>query len=176
MWDLFFDAVWFILPAYVANSAAIDVSAIPFLKKYSTPIDFRHNIFGKRILGDGKTWRGLFGGVIAGTLIGLLQLSIQPYLGESLPQMTVKLAFLLSFGALIGDMTASFVKRQTGFDRGASVPGLDQLDYIVGAFVFALLAVPFDLTRFLIVVVLTIPLHVLANYVAYKIKLKEVWW
>ncbi|MFH1836300.1 MAG: CDP-2,3-bis-(O-geranylgeranyl)-sn-glycerol synthase [Methanobacteriota archaeon] len=176
MWDLFFDAVWFILPAYVANSAAIDVSGIPFLKKYSTPIDLRHNILGKRILGDGKTWRGLFGGVIAGTLIGILQLSIQPYLGESLPQMTVKLALLLSFGALFGDMAASFVKRQTGFDRGASVPGLDQLDYIVGAFVFSLPAVPFDLTRFLIIVVLTIPLHVLANYVAYKIKLKEVWW
>lgn len=173
MWALVLSAVWFILPAYVANSAAVDVAGIPFLKKYNQPIDGGLRLRGRRILGDGKTWRGLVCGVVVGTFAGYLQtLSGASYL----PAMTVKLAFLLAFGALAGDMAASFVKRQTNLERGAAVPLLDQLDYIVGAFVFAAFATPFILSRFIVVVVVTIPLHLFANWVAYKIKLKDVWW
>lgn len=176
MWEHVASAVWFILPAYVANSAAVDVSGIPGLKKYAAPIDGGKTIRGKRILGDGKTWRGLIGGVAVGTLIGCIQTITQTNLHQTLPTMTIKLAFLLAFGALFGDMAASFFKRQTGLKRGAAVPLLDQLDYIIFAFIFATLATPFILQRFMIVVLITLPLHVFANYVAYKLKLKEVWW
>ena len=176
MWALVADAVWFILPAYVANSAAVDVSGIPFLRKYAAPVDAGKTLNGKRILGDGKTWRGLIGGVAIGTLVGIIQTQTQSSLPPILPTMTIKLAFLLAFGALFGDMAASFFKRQTGLARGAAVPLLDQLDYVIFAFIFATLASPFIMKRFIIVVIITLPLHVFANYVAYKLKLKEVWW
>ena len=176
MWYILADALWFILPAYVANSAAIDVSAIPSLKKYSTPIDGCKTFRGRRILGDGKTWRGLAGGVATGTIFRAIQTTIEASLNWPLVHMTVTLAFFISLGALTGDMVKSFFKRQAGLKRGAPVPFVDQLDYIVGAFVFSLPWVPFDLVRFILVVLLTIQLNVLANLIAYKIRIKDVWW
>jgi CDP-2,3-bis-(O-geranylgeranyl)-sn-glycerol synthase len=77
---------------------------------------------------------------------------------------------------MVGDMAESFIKRQCGLARGASTPLLDQLDYIVGAFLFASLATPFLLKRFATVALITVPLHYTANFVAYKLKLKDVWW
>jgi len=64
---LIIEALWFIFPAYLANSAPVDVSQIKALKKYGTPIDGGKTFRGKRVLGDSKTWRGLYAGVIAGT-------------------------------------------------------------------------------------------------------------
>ncbi|MFH1789060.1 MAG: CDP-2,3-bis-(O-geranylgeranyl)-sn-glycerol synthase [Candidatus Altiarchaeota archaeon] len=176
MWPQILSAIWFILPAYVANSAAVDVAGIPFLKKYTQPVDCGRTWRGKRLLGDGKTWRGLIGGVSVGTFTGYLQYIAGASLPGYLPSMTVKLAFLLAFGALVGDMLASFLKRQSGLKRGAAVPLLDQLDYIIAAFAFATIVEPLNPERFLIVAALTIPLHLFANWVAYKIKLKDVWW
>ena len=53
-------ALWLILPAYIANASAVLVGG-------GTPIDFEKNWRdGKRILGDGKTWRGLIVGAFVG--------------------------------------------------------------------------------------------------------------
>ena len=53
------------IPALLPNSAAV-------LFGGGTPIDFGRSWRGARILGDGKTWRGLFGGVFAGVIIGII--------------------------------------------------------------------------------------------------------
>jgi len=169
-------ALWFILPAYVANSAAIDVSAIPQLKKYSVPVDGGRTFRGKRILGDGKTWRGFIAGVLAGLLTGLLQSNFQTVHSIPVHPMTAQLGLLLGLGAMLGDMAGSFVKRQSGRGRGAMVPLLDQLDYIVGAFILAAPLAGFNATLFVTVAVVTVPLHVGANLVAYFIKIKDVPW
>ena len=169
-------AVWFILPAYVANSAAIDVSAVPFLAKYKTPVDFSRTFRGRRILGDGKTWRGLFSAVVVATLVGGLQANYSTVYGIAVPQMSWTLGFLLGLGAMVGDMTASFLKRQAGLPRGAMVPIIDQLDYIIAAFLFAWVVVPADFSMLVVVCIITLPLHVIANLVAYAIKLKKVPW
>lgn len=176
MWGPLFDALWFIFPAYVANSAAVDVAGVHFLKKYSAPIDMGKSFRGRRVLGDGKTWRGFFAGVLCGTAAGFIQSSVEPLINYGLPHMSVGLALLLSFGAMFGDMGASFIKRQGGFARGASFPLMDQLDYIVGAFVFALPVASFSAGRFFVVALITLPFHFIANLVAYRVRLKEVWW
>jgi len=91
-----FWAFWYILPAYVANAS-------PVILGGGRPIDGgRYWRDGRRILGDGKTWRGFIGGVAAGTLVGVIQYLITPDFYGSLGT-AVKLAFLLSFGALVGD-------------------------------------------------------------------------
>jgi len=174
--SILFNTIWFILPAYVANSIAIDVSAVPFLKKHSTPVDFGRSFRGKRILGDGKTWRGLIAAIIAGTVVGALQAEYGPGLSDALPAMTPLLGFLLGLGAMVGDMTASFLKRQSGFKRGAMVPLLDQLDYVFMAFFFAWIIVPVDWVMLLVACVITLPLHIFANLFAYAIKIKKVPW
>lgn len=176
MYQEIIGALWFIFPAYFANSMAINTSGIPLLNKYSTPIDFGKKWQGKRILGNGKTWRGLIAGVASGTFIGYLQLSYQHSFPPYLPQMTVQLAFLLGLGAMTGDLVGSFLKRRTGLDRGTAVPFLDQLDYIIGAFLFAWLVVPNDISLLVVVVIITLPLHILSNVFAWAIGLKEVPW
>ncbi|MFH0862183.1 MAG: CDP-2,3-bis-(O-geranylgeranyl)-sn-glycerol synthase [Candidatus Altiarchaeota archaeon] len=168
--------VWFILPAYVANSMAINVSGITFLKRFSTPIDFGRSWGGKRLLGDGKTWRGLIGGISFAVLCALLQSRLNP---AGLYQMTPPLGFLLGFGALMGDMAESVLKRRMGFDRGAHLFLLDQLDYIFGAYILAWTVVPIASIGWeylLLTCIITVPAHYLASFVAWKLKLKKNPW
>ncbi|MFC2162899.1 CDP-2,3-bis-(O-geranylgeranyl)-sn-glycerol synthase [Candidatus Altiarchaeota archaeon] len=173
MLSLLLEVVWFTLPAWVANSIAIDVKAVPILKDLSTPMDFGRSFRGKRILGDGKTWRGLFAGIVAGTLTGALQAYLSP---GGLPVMSCTLGFLMGSGALIGDFTASFLKRRMGFDRGDPLIILDTMDYIVGAYFFAWMIVPVNTTYLVLAGLLTIPFHTIANFVAYFLKLKKNPW
>ena len=42
----------------------------------------------------------------------------------------VLLGFLVSVGAIVGDIAKSFAKRRMNFDSGAEVFGLDQLDFL----------------------------------------------
>jgi CDP-2,3-bis-(O-geranylgeranyl)-sn-glycerol synthase len=173
MLRLLINVFWFTLPAYIANSIAIDVSGIPFLKNYSTPIDFGQSWRGKRIFGEGKTWRGLIFGVLAGGIIGCLQHTYGP---TSMPEMTASLGFVMGFGALTGDLTASFIKRRGGFRRGHPLILLDSLDYVVGAYFFAWLIVPVNLQFLAVACIMTVPLHITANFVAYFLKLKKKPW
>ncbi len=108
--------VW-ILPAYFSNASA---TLSKYLKKRH-PIDFGREWKGFRVLGDGKTWEGFFTGVSIGTAVGFL-------LGD------VYTGFLLSLGAMLGDLIGSFLKRRMGLERGEEAPLLDQLDFLVGAF------------------------------------------
>ncbi len=192
MYPMIVEALWFILPAYVANSIPVNVSKIKFLKKYGKPIDGGRKWLGVRILGDGKTWRGLITGIIAGILIGIIQVIIQPSVKSYLPylpRMTIPLAVMLSIGALVGDMVASFIKRRTGFKTGDPAPLLDQLDFVFGAFFFAWLwscfiegrwqgvfedMIGYD--RFFVIVIITPAIHLFGNFIAWVWKLKKQPW
>ena len=109
-------------PAYLANTFAVLTGG-----KY--PIDqgkLHHD--GNRLLGDGKTWSGLIGGTIGGMLVGYgLIILIHEFIWESSNILTL---FLLSFGALFGDMTASFYKRRRNLQRGDKFALLDMYDFI----------------------------------------------
>ena len=62
--EILIQALWIIFPAYVANGSAVLVGG-------GTTVDFGKNWKdGKRILGDGKTWRGLFVGTFVGMTCG----------------------------------------------------------------------------------------------------------
>src|SRR3989442_2350991 len=59
-------ALWFFLPAFVANPMAVVFGG-------GTPIDFRRTFRDReRLFGDGKTWRGLVGGTLSGAVLGFL--------------------------------------------------------------------------------------------------------
>lgn len=135
---------WIIIPVYVANASAVIVGG-------GLPIDFgKRWKDGKRILGDGKTWRGLLSGSFIGMTAGFglsvaasyVSTSDYQYLGvtdfEGFPVM-IPLIFSLCFGALLGDIVESFFKRRIGKDRGQDWVPFDQLDFMVGALVFSLL-------------------------------------
>ncbi|MFT4921314.1 MAG: CDP-2,3-bis-(O-geranylgeranyl)-sn-glycerol synthase [Haloarculaceae archaeon] len=172
-------ALWAMLPAYVPNNAAVLVGGGP-------PIDGGRTWGGSRLLGDGKTWRGTVAGWAAGIAVALvlrvLRVPAGDVLGTSLPQIPLAAAVALPLGAMVGDIGASFLKRRTGRARGAPFPGIDQLDFVVGALVLAAVAAPrwvletFTLPVLAVVVVATPLLHVTTNAIAYWLGLKDEPW
>jgi CDP-2,3-bis-(O-geranylgeranyl)-sn-glycerol synthase len=187
-------ALWLMLPAYVGNM-------IPVFVGGGTPIDFgRSWSDGRRVLGDGKTWRGLvLGPLVTVALSGILQLLARPgtWWGSIYPQWGPSpwwavMTFALAFGALAGDAVESFVKRRTGRDRGERWIPFDQLDFVVGALVVAAVAgwllratgatagnlflELFTWPRVLVILVLTPGFHLLVNFIGWKIGAKKVPW
>src|SRR3989475_6474876 len=93
-------AFWFLLPAYVANPMAVVFGG-------GTPMDFGRTLRdGRRLLGDGKTWRGVGGGVASGVRLGLLLATVGPPV-DPRPSLgdwpgVLRILVLLPFGALPG--------------------------------------------------------------------------
>ncbi len=166
-------AIWLIFPAYVANASAV-------IFKGRIPIDFGKKWRGKPILGAGKTWRGLLGGTMTGMLAGLIMNLFYPSFGNGME--IVFVLFSLSFGALVGDMIKSFLKRRIGKERGEKWIIADQVDFLLGAFFLNFLMARewflsnFTLQRVLFLLVLTPLIHLATNLLAYVLKLKKVPW
>ena len=180
MVDLFVEfvkALLIIFPAYAANG-------FPPLARGKNPIDFNKKWFDKnRIFGDGKTFEGFGFGVFAGFLVGALETYLFPDLnayalqyGVQLPMINLLVGFLIAFGALSGDLAGSFIKRRLNLKRGSDVPLLDQWNFIIGAVIFVYFFTQITIWMFLIMLLITPIFHRIANYIAYKIKVKREPW
>ncbi|OKY77171.1 MAG: CDP-diglyceride synthetase CdsA [Candidatus Methanohalarchaeum thermophilum] len=176
MIGFFISALWLIIPAYLPNSTAV-------IFKGKKPIDFgKRFIDGRRILGNGKTFRGLIGGTLCGTTIGVFQILISGKL--NLPDFNGDplIVFTLALGAMLGDMAFSFIKRRLGLDRGAPFPLFDQLDFVFGALFLTYLVhgnwfkINFTLWKIIFILLVTPLIHLAVNYLGYKIgEKKEPW-
>lgn len=162
------------LPAYIANPTAAIFGG-------GTPIDFGKKWHdGRRILGDGKTFRGLAWGAACGIVVGLLEMQVAA--GEPFVVLPVSVVIALSLGALLGDVVKSFFKRRLGFERGAGLPLIDQLDFVAGAWVLAYIVDPqwfignFTLPIIITVLIVTPLLHRATNIIGYHIKVKKEPW
>ncbi len=162
-------AIWLMLPAYTANPMAVVFGG-------GTPIDLGKKwVDGKRILGDGKTFRGLIGGTISGIIVGLIQMRFSS-------TFTVNVVIALSLGALLGDIMGSFIKRRLGYARGAKLPILDQLDFVAGAWLLTYASQPewfiknVNYVIIITVILITPVLHRLTNILGYHLKLKKEPW
>lgn len=142
---------------------------------------------GKPLLGEGKTWEGLFLGIFVAVLISVVEMLAFPFLPWQLSEqihgvtlnivpMGPALGFLLGLGAMLGDLAASFFKRRAGLPRGAPVPLLDQDDFVVGAFLLSALLVPVKLGWIMLYLVITPLIHWLASFLGYKLKVKKEPW
>ena len=170
---LILQSLWLILPAYVANP-------VPVVAGGKAPVDFGKNFFdGRPILGPGKTWKGSAAGITAGTLVACIQILIGEHYGLSshgFVEMSVTLGLLLSTGAIVGDLVESFFKRRIGFKRGQNLFLADQLDFLIGAILFASLEITISIPVLIVLFVLTPVIHRLTNIFAYKRGLKSVPW
>ncbi|MCX6657811.1 MAG: CDP-2,3-bis-(O-geranylgeranyl)-sn-glycerol synthase [Euryarchaeota archaeon] len=177
--------LWLMLPALIPNSAAV-------LFGGGAPMDLGKSWRGKRILGDGKTWRGFLGGAASGTTIGVLQIALAPVLGIDSTwgfgdwPWSLCVVLSLAFGSMIGDSAGSFVKRRLDLGRGDKAPILDQYNFVIGATVFVIAFQGgwfwdhyirgngiYGLILFLIVAPL---LHRVVNIIGYKLGKKDVPW
>lgn len=176
-------AVWLGLPAWIAN-------AVPVLGGGGRPIDggayFRD---GNRLLGDGKTIRGFVLGVVFGTLVGVLQFLVAPHLRPLLElfvtvtsemdyvlSMQVPAAFLMSLGALTGDLVGSFIKRRVNVRSGDPSPVLDQIGFIVMALIFAAPVLRPEPVYVIVLILITLAIHWISNAVGYLLGLKKNPW
>ncbi|MBD3202751.1 CDP-archaeol synthase [Candidatus Woesearchaeota archaeon] len=135
--------LWYILPAYLANTAPVFAAKI-FGERLSTPVDLGKTIKGNPLFGNNKTYRGIISGTVFGTIIAFLQqkvysLDIIKFISLiDYNQSNIFLfGFLMGFGALSGDLIKSFFKRRLGIKSGNSWIFFDQTDFIFGGLLFS---------------------------------------
>ncbi|HEY7588959.1 MAG TPA: CDP-2,3-bis-(O-geranylgeranyl)-sn-glycerol synthase [Thermoplasmata archaeon] len=186
-------ALWFFLPAFLANPAAVLWGGGP-------PIDFGRVLRdGERLFGEGKTWRGLIGGTLSGALLGFLLFLpfgvVAPMSAWSfgLPAtgiaegtvLALAASAVLALGALLGDLAAAFVKRRMHKPRGAKAPGLDQYDFVAGGLILSLAIPAWAVPRFfsgdalfglLAIILITPALHRAVNILGYHMGKKHEPW
>ncbi len=167
---LIIEALKFIFPAYCANAA-------PVLAGGGTRMDFGRNfVDGKRVFGNNKTFRGFFFGWGVGFGVGIVEGLVFGF--QNYP---VLFSLLIPLGALLGDLTGAFIKRRLNIAPGGLLPVVDQIDFVVGAVVFALPLVLISWQGLswqvaVTVLLITPPIHLLTNFLAYKLKLKKNPW
>lgn len=179
--------LWVLTPVYSANALA----TIPGGR--GPPMDFGRNWpDGRRILGPSKTWSGFLFGTFVAVPIVLLQawliliapsnLQLVPHYASTVVG-ALPVAFLLTGGALTGDAIGSFIKRRLGWASGARVIGLDQLPFVLfpiglGLWLYPSIFVPtfWSLEALLWVLLLTVGLHTLFNWIGFKLGTKKVPW
>lgn len=151
-----------IFPAYCANAA-------PVLAGGGLPLDFGKNfVDGRRVFGKNKTFRGFFFGLAIGVLVGLTENFLFGY--------PLLFSVLSPLGALMGDLAGAFLKRRLDIAPGGLLPIVDQVDFVVGAIVFSLPLSIISLELAIAMLIITPPIHLLTNFVAYKLKLKSNPW
>lgn len=173
--DVVTTALWVMLPAYVPGAVAVAVGG-------GAPVDGGRTWRGRRVLGDGKTWRGVVGGTLAGVCVGLVANAVARTFGLAVPIFPPAALVSLPVGSVVGDAAGSFLKRRLGRERGTSFPPVDQLGFLLGAFVSTLAVAPDWMSVTvtppvaLVALVLTPVFHLGANAVAYLLGLKDVPW
>jgi CDP-2,3-bis-(O-geranylgeranyl)-sn-glycerol synthase len=126
---------------------------------------------GKRIFGNNKTFRGFFFGWGVGFGVGLAEGAIFGF--QNYP---ILFALLIPLGALLGDLTGAFIKRRLSIAPGGLLPIVDQIDFVVGAVVFSLPLALIGWEVALTMLLITPPIHLFTNFLAYKMKLKRNPW
>ena len=171
-------ALWFFLPAGIANMAPIFAAHLPLLKRWDTPLDLHKKYRGKQITGPNKTFRGLLGGAVVGGVCALIQAYLWPEYSAliGLPNGSFWIfcfGALLGLGALLGDAVESFFKRQNNITSGKSWFPFDQTDYIVGGLIAASLTASIDILVYVLIFIIYFGLHIVVSYIGYLIGLKK---
>ncbi|HLC90135.1 MAG TPA: CDP-archaeol synthase [Candidatus Nanoarchaeia archaeon] len=167
-WLLIVQALYFFLPAYIANMSPVIFKWVPL---FNTPI-------WEKKLGKHKTWRGLIIGTVVGTFVFWLQKLAFSNGFESLAlidynDFSLLLGFFLGLGAMLGDMAESYLKRQRNIAPGEPWMPWDQLDFVFGGLLLSFLVYVPQAGVVLTLIVLSPLLHVLFNYLGYLLHIHK---
>lgn len=175
-------ALWFLLPAALANAAPVFSAHLPLISRLDAPIDGGRSWRGNRVFGAHKTWRGLVSGIIVATLTLWIQqlLFIHTEWASvftaqvdyaALPVLLLGPAFAI--GALGGDVLESFFKRHRGIRSGKPWFPFDQLDYIIGSVLLSLFFVILTPLQYVWIVIIWFLLHLAFSYIGFRLGLKD---
>jgi CDP-2,3-bis-(O-geranylgeranyl)-sn-glycerol synthase len=171
-------AIFMVLSGGVANMAPLFARGIKLLE---LPIDNKIQYKGKRILGDGKTWRGVVAGILLSGVVGYIWGVIQVQFFSSYKEfwdvvwriiLYTAVAAYFGFFALFGDAVKSFAKRQVGIERGKSWIPFDQTDWIIGILLGALLLGKLR-AELLLLLPVGLILHLGIKYIGHKLKIDD---
>ena len=170
-------ALWFFVPAYLANMAPVLVQG--HFTWLDRPLDGGRMLWGERILGAHKTWRG----IVAGTVVGLGAFAGQRLLYDlgwyrvlapiDYNDTSLALGLLLGLGTGVGDAVKSFFKRRIAIAPGEPWVCFDQLDFMVGAYLLAAPIYAPPILTFLLCLPIVVAGSIFVTVVGYELGLKE---
>jgi len=182
-WQFILSCLYFFLPAYFTNMTPPLAKKAGILKFLERPVDFGKNFLARPILGSHKTWRGAILGIIIGILVVKFQVWLYrfPLIKEISFFDYSKInflffGFLISGGAVFGDLLFAFIKRRLNFPPGAPFLPFDQTNYVIGAFLFLTAFFKIDIQIWLTIFLLTFFLHIIVNRLGYILKLHQAKW
>jgi CDP-2,3-bis-(O-geranylgeranyl)-sn-glycerol synthase len=171
--------LWFFVPAFLANMTPVIVQG--HFTWLDRPLDGGRMLWGDRILGAHKTWRG----IVAGTIVGLATFAGQRLVYDAgwlrelaaidYGETSLALGLLLGLGTGVGDAVKSFFKRRIAIAPGEPWIDFDQLDFMVGAYLFAAPIHTAPMLAFLLCLPIVATGSILVTVVGYELGLKESW-
>lgn len=183
MFKFIIECLYFLAPAGFAILIPDIFGHFDWVKPLNKPIDFNKEYRGKRIFGDHKTFRGFIFGTIAAIIATYIQHKLSgrdPFDTYSIFNYSdlfksLLLGGLMGFGALAGDSIKSFFKRQVNIAPGDSMFIFDQIDFIIGAFVFALPVARFPIKYFLGCLIIYFVIHIITTGIGVLTGVKKTW-
>lgn len=171
--QLFFGTFYLYLPAMVANMAPVIAHNGKLLLWLDRPLDFGLQWKGKQLLGSHKTIRGFFVGILAGGCTALMQALIFSRTPYEQAANAFMFGAVLGFGALVGDAAKSFFKRRLHIASGTLWIPFDQIDFIFGATLTALLFVKVSLMVFIIAIIVGGFLSYIVSSIGFALHIKR---
>ena len=171
-----FTATYFYLPAAFANLGANLGKNVPL----KAPVDFGLKLRGIQLVGNHKSWGGFLTGILTGVAVAFIQMFIaivtdfRYELIEYNFSNTLILGLTMSFGALLGDLVESFIKRQISMKPHARLFPFDQIDHIIGSLGLTSLffRVPWQIWLACLIVYFVV--HEVSTKIGFALKLKNV--
>ena len=155
-----------------SSSQPTAANATPVLAGGGTPMDLgKASLTAKESSATTKPSKASSSAGAIGLAVGLMEgvaFGFQNY--------PVLFSILIPLGALLGDLTGAFIKRRIGIKPGGLLPVVDQVDFVVGAIVFSLPLAMINWQLAVTVLLITPPIHLFTNFLAYKLKLKRNPW
>jgi len=174
---------YFFLPAYFTNMTPPLIRRVGIFNFLDKPVDFGRKFKGQPILGKNKSWRGVIFGVIFGILVAGLQLWLYrfPLIKEisffDYSRINIFLfGFLISAGAVFGDLFFAFIKRRLRMEPGQRFIPFDQTNYVIGAALFLTAFLKINILIWITVFILTLFLHLIFNRTGYLLGLHKNKW
>lgn len=175
--------LYFFLPAYFTNMTPPLIRRAGIFNFLDKPVDFNKKFFGQPIFGKNKTWRGVIFSIIVGMLVAGLQLWLYQFhfikkisLFDYQEINIFFFGFLISAGAVCGDLFFAFIKRRLKMPPGARFIPWDQTNYVIGAYIFLTPVFKIDILIWITLFIFTFLLHIIVNRLGYCLKLHRAKW
>ena len=182
-----------LVPTILAGIAVMLWCKLPVMKSLARPVDGGLNFLdGRRILGDNKTWKGLFGYVLFNVIFSViwgLVCTNETLLGlnffyqghENTVLFNILIGFLLGLGYSLFELPNSFLKRRLNITPGKTVSGfkksffifLDQADSVFGVALVVWMFYPLGILMYAAYVLVGAFTHLLLNMMLYYMKLRQ---